>query len=449
MGSFAMSKVLHRNIAEPPPLAVRAEGCRIFDRSGKSYIDASGGAAVSCLGHGHPRVLEALQEAMSNLQYVHTGSFTHESQEELAEILVSSAPENISHTFFVSSGSEAVESALKLTRQYFLEIGQPERRHFISRRQSYHGNTLGALAVSGNAMRRNSYQPLLMSASHISPCYAYREKFKDESIEAYGLRVANELETEILDLGPETVAGFIAEPIVGATLGAVEPVPGYFRRIRDICDKYGVLLIADEIMCGGGRTGDMFVMDSEKVVADIITIAKGLGGGYQPIGAMLLSNQIATAIRNGTGSFMHGHTYLGHPLACSAALAVQKVIKDENLLTAVAVNGARLMDGLKQGLGQHPNVGDIRGRGLLIGLEFVKNRETKAPFEPSWKLNQRVKQEAKERGVMVYPMPGTIDGILGDHIVLAPPFNTSASDIDAIVSAVTDSIPSAIAGIPN
>ncbi|MEL0001661.1 MAG: aspartate aminotransferase family protein [Rhodospirillales bacterium] len=442
-----MTKVLHRNMGAPPPEAVRSEGCRIFDRAGKAYIDASGGAAVSCLGHGHPRVIDALRDAIGRLQYVHTGSFTHSAQEELAEVLVEGAPANISHAFFVSSGSEAVESALKLARQYFLEIGEPKRRHFIARRQSYHGNTLGALAVGGNALRRSSYQPLLMKASHISPCYAYRDKFDGESLEAYGLRVANELQREILSLGPESVAGFIAEPVVGATLGAAEPAPGYFRRIREICDQYGVLLIADEIMCGGGRTGDMYSMEAEGAAADIITIAKGLGGGYQPIGAMLLSNKIAEAIRTGSGSFMHGHTYLGHPLACSAALAVQKVIREENLLTAVRVQGARLMNGLKQALGQHPNVGDIRGRGLLIGLEFVKNRETKTPFDPSLKLNQIIKKEAMERGVMVYPMPGTIDGINGDHIVLAPPFIASDSEIDEIVSAVAGAIPGALEGV--
>lgn len=440
-----MSNVLHRNLASPPPKAIRAEGVRVFTEDGASLIDAAGGAAVSCLGHSHPAILEAMHEAIDGLQYLHTGSFTHAAMEELAEVLVEDAPGDIAHAFFVSSGSEAVESALKIARQYFLEIEQPARYRFIARRQSYHGNTLGALAVGGNAMRQAPYKPLLMNAaSHIAPCYAYRDKREDESLEAYGRRVADELETELLRLGPETVAAFIAEPVVGATLGAATPAPGYFRRIREICDQYGVLFIADEIMCGGGRCGAMFAITAEGVAPDIITVAKGLGGGYQPIGAMLTASHIADALRQGSGGFQHGHTYLGHPIACAAALAVQRVLQSDGLLTAVAQQGQRLMAGLEKALGQHPNVGDIRGRGLLQGVEFVADRETKAPFDPALKFNQRVKAEAMARGVVVYPMPGTIDGVHGDHIVLAPPFICTDADIDAIVEAVAAAVPAAL-----
>ena len=440
-----MSKVLHRNLAAPPPKAFRAEGVRIFTEDGGSFIDAAGGAAVSCLGHSHPAILAAMHDVIDRLQYLHTGSFTHDAMEELAEALLEDAPGDLSHAFFVSSGSEAVESALKLARQYFLEIGQPERFRFVARRQSYHGNTLGALAVGGNAMRQAPYKPLLMdAASHIAPCYAYRDQRDDETLEAYGLRVANELETELLRLGPDTVAAFIAEPVVGATLGSAPPAPGYFRRIREICDQYGVLFIADEIMCGGGRCGAMFAISDEGVAPDIITVAKGLGGGYQPIGAMLSAGHIADALKLGSGGFQHGHTYLGHPIACAAALAVQKTLRSDNLLAAVSRQGQRLMAGLEAKLGQHPNVGDIRGRGLLQGVELVTNRDTKTPFDPALKLNQRVKAEAMARGVVVYPMPGTIDGVHGDHIVLAPPFIATDAEIDEIIEAVAAAIPAAI-----
>ncbi len=442
-----MSKVLHRDLNAPPPEAVRAEGVRIFDAQGRSYIDAAGGAAVSCIGHGHPHVLGKLQEALGKLQYLHSGSFTHAGHEELAERLLAKAPAGLARAFFVSSGSEAIESCLKLARQYFLEIGEPKRRRFIARRQSYHGNTLGALAVGGNAMRQAPYRPLLMEASHIAPCYVYRDRRDDETEAAYGLRVADELEAEIQRLGPETVAGFLAEPVVGATLGAAGPTPGYFKRIREICDRHGVLFIADEIMCGMGRTGAMFALEADGVTPDIVAVAKGLGGGYQPIGAMLVADRIVEAIRTGSGGFMHGHTYLGHPLACAAALAVQDVIENEDLLDAVVRQGARLKSGLEQALGQHPNVGDIRGRGLLLGVEFVRDRETKAPFDPALKLNQAIKRAAMARGVVVYPMPGTIDGTRGDHIVLAPPYTANDAEIDAIVQATAEAVPAALAGL--
>ncbi|MBT6137268.1 MAG: aspartate aminotransferase family protein [Rhodospirillaceae bacterium] len=441
-----MSHVFGRSATTMPPVAVRGEGVFITDSTGKRYLDASGGAAVSCLGHNHPGVIQAIKDQLDKISYAHTGFFTSEPQEELARVITESAPGDLDRVFFVSGGSEAVEASLKLARQYFLEIGQPNRHRIISRRQSYHGNTLGALSAGGNEMRREPYRPLLIdSMSHISPCYAYRDRRHDETEEAYGLRVANELETAILEAGPETVAAFICEPVVGATLGAVAAVPGYLKRIREICDAYGVLLIFDEIMCGMGRTGHLFACDEDGVAPDMMTVAKGLGAGYQAIGAMLVGKRIFEAIAAGTGSFQHGHTYMGHPVACAAGLAVQTAIREENLLENVRTRGAELMTALQERFGNHAHVGDIRGRGLFVGLEFVADRASKEPFEPGRALNARIKAEAMERGVMIYPMGGTIDGRRGDHLLVAPPFIVESEHIEHIVSVLGDAVDAALA----
>ncbi|HEY0525074.1 MAG TPA: aspartate aminotransferase family protein, partial [Stellaceae bacterium] len=376
--------------------------------------------------------------------YAHTSFFTNRPMEELADVLVASAPPGIEKAYFVSGGSEAIEAALKLARQYFVEIGQPQRRHFIARRQSYHGNTLGALAVGGNAWRRATYAPLLIEAHHIAPCYAYRDRRADESEEEYGRRVADELEAKIRELGPDTVIAFVAETVSGATLGAVPPVPGYFRRVREICDRHGILLILDEVMCGIGRTGTLHACEQDGVAPDIMTIAKGLGGGYQPIGAMLLSRRIDEAIRAGSGFFQHGHTYLGHMTACAAALAVQRVIAEENLLDAVRARGAELADALAERFGNHRHVGDIRGRGLFLGIELVADRATKAPFDPALKLHARVKREAMARGLMCYPMGGTIDGRLGDHVLVAPPYIIRSGEIAELVDRLGAAIDAAV-----
>jgi adenosylmethionine-8-amino-7-oxononanoate aminotransferase len=440
-----MSHVLHRNGSdEGLPEVVGGDGCWLIDAAGRRYLDASGGAAVSCLGHGHPRVVAAVQEQVARLPYAHTSFFTNRPMEELADLLVASAPAGIDKVYFVSGGSEAIEAALKLARQYFVEIGQPQRRHFIARRQSYHGNTLGALAIGGNAWRRATYAPLLIEAHHVAPCYAYRDKRADESEEDYGLRVADELEAKIQELGPETVIAFVAETVSGATLGAVPPVPGYFRRVREICDRYGVLLILDEVMCGMGRTGTLHACEQEGVAPDVMAIAKGLGGGYQPIGAMLLSGRIDEAIRAGSGFFQHGHTYLGHATACAAALAVQRMIAEENLLDAVRARGAALAAALAERFGNHHHVGDIRGRGLFLGIELVADRATKAPFDPALKLHARVKREAMARGLMCYPMGGTIDGRQGDHILLAPPYVIRSGEIAELVDRLGAAVDAAI-----
>src|SRR5690554_1426773 len=417
-----MTHVFHRTPRQTLELAVRGEGVRLFDGQGRAYIDASGGAAVSCLGHGHPDVIQAIKKQLDEVAYAHTSFFTTQVCEDLADFLAQRAPGDLNHVYFVSGGSEAVEAALKLARQYFVEIGEPGRERFIARRQSYHGNTLGALAVGGNAWRRAQFGPLLVDVEHVSPCYEYRDRAPGESPEQYGERLARELDEAIRRLGPERVIGFVAETVGGATAGVLTPVPGYFRRVREVCDRHGVLLILDEVMSGMGRCGTLHACEAEGVIPDLLVIAKGLGGGYQPIGAVLAQGRIVEAMREGSGFFQHGHTYLGHPVACAAALAVQRVIERDGLLAQVRQRGERLMARLRDALGEHPNVGDIRGRGLFVGLEFVRDRETREAFEPSLQLHATLKRIAMEHGLLCYPMGGTVDGRRGDHVLLAPPF---------------------------
>ena len=442
-----MSRILHRQMQTPLPVAVSGEGVYLTDATGKRYIDASGGAAVSCLGHGHPAVTAALQAQAGKLAFAHTSFFTTEVAEELADTLINDAPAGLSHVYYISGGSEGIETALKLARQYWVERGQKQKRHFIARRQSYHGNTLGALAVGGNAWRREQFAPLLIEAHHIAPCFDYRERQEGESLEAYGRRAADELEAKILELGAENVIGFIAEPVVGATIGAATAAPGYFKRIRDICDRHNVLLILDEVMCGMGRTGTLHASEQEGITPDIEVIAKGLGGGYQPIGAVLIHEKIIDAIRQGSGFFQHGHTYLGHPVACAAALEVQRVIKRDGLLENVVAMGRHLDDRLRARFGNHHHVGDIRGRGLFQAIELVRDRADKSTFDPALKLHARVKREAMARGLMCYPMGGTIDGLHGDHVLLAPPFISNAAEIDMIVERLGDAVDAALAGV--
>ncbi|MFC7369357.1 aspartate aminotransferase family protein [Vreelandella zhaodongensis] len=440
-----MTRILHRSIGPTLPHAASAQGVYITDTSGRRYLDASGGAAVTSVGHAHPEVLAAMRAQIDNLCYAHTSFFTTDAAEALAEKLVNLAPEGLNYVYLVSGGSEAVEAALKMARQYFVEIGAPQRRHIIARRQSYHGNTIGALATGGNAMRRKQFQPILPETHHVSPCYAYREKGADESPEAYAIRLADELEAKILELGPEEVMAFVAEPVVGATLGAVASVADYFKRVRAICDKYGVLLILDEVMCGMGRTGTVFACEQDDVIPDIVTIAKGLGGGYQPIGAVMLSGKIYDSFANGSGLFQHGHTYIGHPVAAATANKVVEIIARPETLANVNAMGARLQSGLEAVLGASPYVGDIRGRGLFRGIELVADRDTKTPFDPSRKIHAKIKRQAMARGLISYPMGGTIDGIHGDHILLAPPYIIEADDVDLIIERIADAINAAIA----
>jgi adenosylmethionine-8-amino-7-oxononanoate aminotransferase len=442
-----VTRVFHRQPKHVYPVAVQGDGIEIVDRDGRRYIDASGGAAVSCLGHSHPRVIAAIAEQARRLPYAHTAFFTSEPAEALAERLVEVAPDGIGRVYYVSGGSEAVEASLKMARQYFVEIGQPQRRHFIARWQSYHGNTLGGLAVGGNRWRRTQFEPLLVDVAHVSPCYPYRNRQEGESDAAYVARLVDELEQTVARLGPETVIGFVAEPVVGATMGAVPALPGYLQAVREVCDRHGMLLILDEVMCGMGRTGTMFACEQDGVAPDLVTVAKGLGAGYQPIGAVLVAERIYQAIVKGSGFFQHGHTYMGHPIACAAALAVQEAIAEEGLLERVQSRGRHLRALLEARFGDHPHVGDIRGRGLFQGLELVAERGSKEPFPPEARLNAGIKAAAMARGLICYPMGGTIDGRRGDHVLLAPPFIATEADLERIVDRLAGAIGDALSGL--
>ncbi|MFT4863535.1 MAG: adenosylmethionine-8-amino-7-oxononanoate aminotransferase [Pseudohongiellaceae bacterium] len=426
------SKVFHRQLNQSPPMATSGAGVYLIDDKGKRYIDASGGAAVSCLGHGHPKVIAAIVEQAQTLAFAHTAFFTSQPAEQLAQHLIARAPQGIDQVYFLSGGSEAIESALKTARQYFVEKGESGRTKFIARKQSYHGNTLGALSVSSNVLRRQKFLPLLTDTIHIDPCYAYRNQLQSESKQDYALRAANALETAIVQAGPENIIGFVAETVGGATGGVLMPEVGYWARIRQICDQYGILLILDEVMCGMGRTGSLFACQQEQLRPDLIAIGKGLGGGYQPIGAMLCSSSIYQTLKQTSGALMGGHTYMGHPIACAAALAVQQAIVDEELLDNVMKMGTAFEAGLHETLADHPHVGDIRGRGLFWGIELVKDKASKQPFPAQLRLHSRIKCLAMEQGLICYPGGGTVDGLSGDHIMLAPPFIINAQQLEEI-----------------
>ena len=426
--------VFHRTAGQTLPVAVRGDGVYLVDADGRRYLDGSGGAAVSCLGHSDPDVIAAMHKQLDEMCYAHTSFFTSAPAEALAEMLIGAAPGNISRVYFGSGGSEAVETALKMARQYFVERGEPERRYFVARRQSYHGNTLGALGVGGNLARRAPFAPILAdNVRHVSPCFAYRHRRDDETEEQMGRRLADEFEAQLVEVGPEKVIAFLAETVVGATAGAVPPVPGYFTKIRELCDRYGVLLILDEVMCGMGRTGTLFAFEQEGIVPDMVVIAKGLAAGYQPIGAVLVTEAIHEAFRAGSGTFQHGHTFMGHSLACAAGLVVQRRLQSPGMLEGVRQRGSYLNERLYGRFGSHRHVGDIRGRGLFRALEFVADRETKEPFPASLRLHKRIKDGAMQKGLICYPAGGTADGARGDHVLLAPPFIISQGQIDELV----------------
>ena len=441
------SHVFPRHAKASPPVVVSGEGVYLYDSQGRQYLDGSGGAAVSCLGHGDREVTEAIKAQLDKVAFAHTGFLSSEPAEALADLLAANAPTGVDRIYFVSGGSEAVEAAIKLARQYAIESGKPSKHRLIARRQSYHGNTLGALAAGGNAWRREPFAPLLADNSHIAPCFEYRDRGDDETAETYGLRVANELEAEIERLGADNVMAFIAEPVVGATLGAVAAVPGYYKRIREICDANDVLLILDEVMCGMGRTGSLFACEQDGIAPDIVTIAKGLGAGYQPIGAMMCTSKVYEAIEQGSGFFQHGHTYIGHPIACAAGLAVVSALLNRGLVARCGVQGEKLQTALVERFGQHPNIGDIRGRGLFRGLELVTDRETKATFDPKLRVHARLKKEAFEGGLICYPMGGTIDGVHGDHVLLAPPFIISDAQIGELVDKLGTAVDRVLADV--
>jgi len=440
-GATPLSRIIQRSLRETPDKAVRGEGIRLYLASGKVVIDGSGGAAVACIGHGNQRVAAAMADQAGRMAYAHTGFFTSEPAEALADILLADEPGGLTHAFFVSSGSEAMEAAIKLARQYFLEIGQPQRTRFIARRQSYHGTTLGALSAGGHVARRAPYEPILSTAfSRVSPCFAYHFQAADEGDAQYVERLAAELEAEFKQLGPDTVAAFCAETVVGATTGCVAAVPGYFAAMRAVCDRHGALLILDEVMCGMGRTGTLHAWEQEGVAPDIQAVAKGLGGGYAPIGGILASARVIAALRDGSGGFMHGQTYQAHPVACAAALEVQRILQEDDLVAHGARQGEILERLLVERFGNHRQVGDIRGRGLFWALEFVSDRAGRTPFEPSAGIADRVKQAALDRGLGVYPSVGTADGVRGDHVIVAPPYIVPEPDLAEIVGRLGEAV---------
>ncbi|PFG46228.1 hypothetical protein ATG66_3361 [Vibrio sp. ES.051] len=435
-----MSNVFHRHCHNTLPTIDYGEGVYLFDKQGKPYLDACGGAAVSNLGHSHRAVKQAMLDQIERVPFAHTGFFTSESSERLAELICQHMSPQFNHVYLVSGGSEAMESALKMARQYFVEAGKPEKSQFIARRQSYHGNTLGALAVGGNEWRREPFKPILAPSHHIAPCYAYRHQQHHESELEYSLRAANELEAKILELGAEKVMAFVVEPIVGATAGAVPATQGYLTRIREICDQYEVLLIMDEVMCGVGRSGRFFAFEQEGAEPDLVCLAKGLGAGYQPIGAVVVNDNVYQAIETGSGFFQHGHTFMAHPVACAAAVATIETIFQEDLLASVNQQGALLHNELMAALSHLPYIGDIRGKGLFLGIELVADKETKAPLNKATLADKRIKQQAMKNGLMCYPMGGTIDGINGHHILLAPPFIIQPQQIDELVDKLADTL---------
>lgn len=441
--------ILHRQNKTPLPVIADGKGAYLIDRDGKHYLDGSGGAAVSCLGHGHPRVIEAIKDQLDKVAFAHTGFFTNEPAEELAEYICARAPKGFGRVVFSAGGTESVEAALKIARQIHIEKGDTARSHIIARRQSYHGASLAAMSAGYHVQRRKTYEPMLLNdtMSHIAPPYAYRLQKDGESAEEFALRAAGELEQEILKIGPQNVCAFIAETVSGATIGAVPPPPGYLKEIRRICDKHGVLLILDEVMCGMGRTGTLFACEQDGISPDLITVAKGLGAGYQPIGATLVASRHADTIINGSGLLEHGHTYMAHAAACAGSLAVQKVIEEDGLLPQVRERGASLMAKLKERFGQHAHVGDIRGRGLFVGLEFVADRESKEPFDPVKNVAGKLKAAAFANGLIIYPAGGTMDGEKGDHTLIAPPFIVNEEQLDELVEKLSKSIDEVMAAV--
>ncbi|KAJ5994754.1 hypothetical protein N7481_001731 [Penicillium waksmanii] len=432
------SAVLHRDTHFLPKLAIGGKGSYIFLEDGTRFLDSTGGAAVSCLGHGHEGVKQAIKDQIDQLSYCHSAFFGTPVTEELARFLTDSTGGKMSKLFVVSSGSEAVEAAMKLARQYFLELStpQPQRTRFIARLPSYHGTTLGALGLGGHVLRREPFGPILAkNTSHVSPCYAYRGKKEGESDADYVARLAAELNAEFERVGSDTVCAFVAEPVVGAALGCVPAVPGYFPAMKAVCEKHGALFILDEIMSGMGRCGTLHAWEQEDIVPDIQTIGKGLGGGYAPVSGILINDSIVQTMDKGTGVFRHGQTYQGHPISCAAALATQKTIQQESLLDNVRSMGAYLEQQLRQRFEGHPYVGDIRGKGLFWGIEFVKDRSSKEPFNPSTRLSFHIQEKGllPAYSVSLYGCSGTVDGVRGDHVILAPPYNVSKEEIDIIV----------------
>ncbi|AIO37512.1 aminotransferase class-III family protein [Burkholderia cenocepacia] len=427
-----MSAVIYKNLNAAPIVATGGAGVWIEDATGKRYLDTCGGVAVSSLGHAHPRIVAAMEREARNIAWAHAGSFTTPAAEELAERLVA-ASNGLAKAQFLSGGSEVMELAMKIAYQYQCERGKASKQTFIARRQGYHGSTLGTLAVSGNPQRRSVFEPLLPPAEFVSPCYAYRDQRAGETDDAYATRLAQELDDRIRALGADNVCAFVAETVVGSTNGAVPAVPGYLKKIREVCDRHDVLLLLDEVMAGMGRTGPLFAYLDDGIVPDLVAVGKGLAAGYQPIAAVLTSAAVHDAIAHGSGVLGNGQTHVNHPFACAIALEVQRTIEDERLLDAVRVRGEQLRARLRERLADVDTVGDVRGRGLFVGVEFVDDRVTKAPFSGGGAFAARLKREALERGLLIYPGSGTADGVRGNHVLFAPPFIATERDIDEMV----------------
>jgi len=425
-----MGAVFSRSLGHDYPVAARASGMYIYDGTGKAYLDMCGGAAVSCLGHSHPDVLAVLHRQLDEMAFAHTAFFSNEPQERLAAKIASQFGEPGARVYFTSGGSEANETAIKMAWQYWRTKGQPRKTKIISREHSYHGNTLGALSASGNPVRRRAQDGLLINWPRIAPCYAYRYQWEGESDAAYDVRAANALQAAVLEEGADTIAAFIVEPVVGASLGAVTATKGYWQRVREICDDHDILLIADEVMCGTGRTGSFFAHAQDGILPDIVTQAKGIGGGYAPLAATLVREKIIDRFSQQDSQFDHGHTYVGHAAACAAGVAVFDAIFGDKLLDRVNVQGDKLQQILADTLDDNPFVGDIRGRGLFRAIEFVADKNSKIPVEDGASTAARLKSIAMKHGLMVYPSGGKKSDGISCHVLIAPPFIVEDSHLD-------------------
>jgi len=443
-----MSDVLFpRNFRKVYPEAVRGEGCYIFAADGRRYLDAAGGAAVVTIGHGVKSVAQAMAAQAESLAYAHSSQFETTVAAELSRRLLEMAPSSFARgrVYLTSGGSEATETALKICRQYFVERSEKQRYRIVSRKQSYHGATLGALTVSGNVRRREPFAPMLAEWGHIDPCYCYRCPL-GLNYPSCNVACADELEDVLRGVGGEEVAGFIVEPISGATLGAVPPPDGYLQRIAEICHRHRILFIADEVMTGMGRTGKNFAVDHWGVQPDLILVGKGIASGYAPLGAVLVTGHVVDAIRNGSGSLLHGFTYNAHPVAAAAGVAVSDFAREHRLFEQVKEKGDALKAALAP-LGADSCVGDIRGAGLLVGIEFVADRGTKEPFPPELQFSSQIAARMFENGVLSYPMQGSVDGYRGDHLLLAPPYTISKGQIEELAAALHQAIATVSAGL--
>ena len=448
------SAVFRRSFLKSLPAAVRGEGVYVWDAEGNRYLDFSGSAAVNFIGHGVHEITATMTEQAEQLEFVHTSQFTTPVAEEYAQELLEFAGNSFrgGAVYFTSGGSESVETALKLARQYQVEIGQPKRHQILSRKQSYHGSTLGALTVSGNKRRREMYLPMVREFTHVGMPYCYRCSYDcTDGCRNCGLEYASELERAI-DAADGEAAAFIFEPVSGATLGAVLPPPGYLQTVADVCRRRGVLLIADEVMTGMGRTGRNFAVEHWSVVPDILVTAKGLSSGYAPLGAVIATRKVVDAIANGSGAFLHGFTYNAHPISLAAGRAVLRYLKNRKLVQAAdsgqnGTTGANLRKVLET-LRDLNCVGDVRGIGLLWGMEFGSNKQTKKPFAPELNVAGRVSGAAAKRGLLVYPIQGCVDGISGDHLLIAPPAVISDAQIEWSVTQLREAIQEAAGDSP-